>query len=201
MKALKRLTAEQQQSPLVKDIEREYQKEKEKENALSELKRNRFLSIAYGVFALVGGLGTVNAVMNGQVEDAKMIGCSTFGMAMLAGAGVKGLKNTVYSLENKAILNVIKPYLDRYEENYVDRNTIKSENRDVLGGGGSAVGFLSAGTSYLSGLTTLDQSAVISCMTIGASLLAEEVVKAGDIKENHRVLSDKVRYLVQKGRC
>lgn len=69
MKALKKLAAEQQQSPLVKDIEREYKKEKEK--ASSVLKEARRLSVAMGLGAILAGLGMVDNIMKNRVNDAK----------------------------------------------------------------------------------------------------------------------------------
>lgn len=38
------------------------------------------------------------------------------GLALLAVADVRKLKNTVLSVENRAILNVLKPYLDDDEK-------------------------------------------------------------------------------------
>lgn len=194
MKALKKLAAEQQQSPLVKDIEREYKKVKEK--ASSKLKQIRLLNTAMGLGALMSAAITGFSVMNDKIDDAKMLGYSTLGIAMMAVGGVKGLKNTVYSLENKAMLNVIEPYLDGYEKDCM-KNTFTNDN-STISISGTAAGFFSAGSAYLGGLISLGDSASVATLTGGASVLAEEVIKAKDIKENHRLLSDKVRLLTQK---
>ncbi len=112
--SVKKLAAEQQQSPLVKDIEREYKKEK----VSSVLKEARRLSIAMGLGAILAGLGMVDNIMKNRVNDAKFLGIGLLGLALLAVADVRKLKNTVLSAENRAILNVIKPYLDDDEKDY-----------------------------------------------------------------------------------
>lgn len=195
MKALKKLTEEQQQNPLVKDIEREYKKEKEKIS--SELEQNRTSNIYLGLFAFgLAALTAGNAAMDGQADSSKMFGLATLGVSMLAIGGLIEQKNTVYSMESKAMLNVIKPYLNPDEKDSV-KNVFRTQYNNAICISGSAMGFLGAASSYFAEYTTLEQSASIGALTGGASGLAQEVVRAKVIKENHRFLSNKVRYLIQ----
>ncbi len=60
----------------------------------------------------------VDNIMKNRVNDAKFLGIGLLGLALLAVADVRKLKNTVLSAENRAILNVIKPYLDDDEKDY-----------------------------------------------------------------------------------
>ena len=72
--------------------------------------------IAMGLVAILAGLGMVDNIMKNRVNDAKFWGIGLLGLALLAVADVRKLKNTVLSVENRAILNVLKPYLDDDEK-------------------------------------------------------------------------------------
>lgn len=69
-----------------------------------------------GLGAILAGLGMVDNIMKNRVNDAKFLGIGSLGLALLAVADVRKLKNTVLSAENRAILNVTKPYLDDDEK-------------------------------------------------------------------------------------
>ena len=150
-----------------------------------------------GLGANLAGLGTVDNIMKNRVNDAKFLGIGSLGLALLAVADVRKLKNTVLSAENRAILNVIKPYLDDDEKDYT-KNIDKSDGYKI-GMNGTMGGTIAMATSFIAGKTTLVESLTVGMIAGSASLLAEEVVRTKDIKENHQFLTNRIYYL-NKGR-